>query len=73
MKPAWALATFRDADGVEHYLHIIEQSNGSNRMFFHCSRQRKWRYDGDEVPPGNMLRKDACVTCLWCLSDELRD
>ncbi len=72
VKPSWELATFRDADGLEHYLHIIEHSSGSNRMFFHCQPPAVYREDRREVPPGTMLRKDACVTCLWCLTDQLR-
>jgi hypothetical protein len=75
VKPAWELATFRAGDGLEHYLHIMEQSNGSNRMFFHCSKPVPYRdrHDLRELPPGLMLRDDACVTCFWCLCDQQRD
>lgn len=69
-EPSWELATFRAADGLTHYLHIIESSNvGSNRMFLHCSRRRQLE-KSKASEPKNVIRPDVQVTCLWCLTDQ---
>lgn len=67
-----ALAMFRDAGGVTHYLHIVPINNGTETCFFHCSPSHSAQAARGRIAEGPHYRDDYIVNCLWCVTDTVR-